>query len=81
MQVTVREPFVVESKPATEWLLGEPVQKISPRRAHGVIALAFGHRLQAWAVGRGDVASEWRIWVEPPNDYARYLVPDIAYVS
>ncbi|GAC1303628.1 MAG: Uma2 family endonuclease [Vulcanimicrobiaceae bacterium] len=81
MQVTVPQPYLVESKPATEWLLGEPVQKMSPRRAHGVIQLEFGYRLLSWAVGRGDVASEWRVWVEPPNEYSRYLVPDIAYVS
>ena len=81
MQLTVKVPYIVESEPATEWLLGQPVQKVSPRRAHGVLQLVVGARLRAWARGRGHVAAEWRIWIEPPNDYARYLVPDIAYVS
>ncbi|GAC1519458.1 MAG: Uma2 family endonuclease [Vulcanimicrobiaceae bacterium] len=81
MQVTVPQPYLVESKPATEWLLGEPVRKVSTGRAHGVMQLVFGHRLRQWANGRGRVASEWRVWVQPPNDYSRYLVPDLAYVS
>lgn len=81
MQLTVTQPYLIESKPATEWLLGAPVQKMSPRFAHGVMQLAIGHRLREWAKGRGRVASEWRLWVQPPNDYSRYLVPDLAYVS
>lgn len=81
MQVPVPAPYIVESKPATEWLLGGPVQKVSPRRAHGILQLAFGNRIRTWANGRGDVAAEWRVWIAPPNDYARYLVPDIAYFS
>lgn len=81
MQILVNTPYVVESKPATEWLLGEPVQKVSPRFVHGVLQLTFGIALLEWSRGRGRVASEWRVWVQPPYDYARYLVPDIAYVS
>ncbi len=81
MQLTVTAPYLVESKPATEWLLGAPVQKLSPRRAHGIMQLVIGQRLRAWAKGRGHVASEWRIWIQPPDDYSRYLVPDVAYIS
>lgn len=81
MQLIVTAPYVIESKPATEWLLGAPVQKMSPRRSHGIMQLVIGNALRDWAKGRGDVASEWRVWIEPPNDYSRYLVPDIAYFS
>ena len=30
MHVTVVKPYIVEAKSAMEWLLGEPVQKVSP---------------------------------------------------
>ena len=81
MQITVVRPYLVESKPATEWLLGAPVQKVSPCRAHGIMQLVIGNALRVWAKGRGDVASDWRIWVQPQKEYARYLVPDLAYIS
>ncbi len=75
-------PVVVyETKPATEWLLGGPVQKVSPRNAHAVLQGTLFARLHAWARGRGRVGIEWRFWLQPPDEEARYLVPDVAHLS
>lgn len=82
MQKTVEiQPYLVESKPATEWLLGGPVQKVMPKAAHSLLQLAFGSVLRAWAIGRGRVGVEWRIWLAPPGEVERYFVPDVAYIS
>jgi Uma2 family endonuclease len=76
-----REMVVPEDKPAYEWILGEPVQKVSPRRQHALLQIEFGARLRQWAAGRGEVGTEWRFRVQPPNDDIRPLVPDVAYLS
>jgi Uma2 family endonuclease len=81
MQITVPTPYVVEAKPAMEWLLGEPVQKVSPRYAHARMQLLIGNALGAWAIGRGRVGPEWRFWLAPGGEPRRYLVPDLAYLS
>ncbi len=72
---------VFETKPATEWLCGRPVQKVSPRYAHGLFQGMIFERLAAWADGLGRVSTEWRFWVTPDGEEARYLVPDVAYLS
>jgi Uma2 family endonuclease len=72
---------VYETKPATEWLLGGPVQKVSPRFRHSVMQRELSTRLGTWARGRGRVGPEWRFWLQPPGEQARYLVPDVAYLS
>jgi Uma2 family endonuclease len=77
----VREIVVPETEPATEWILGQAVQKVSPQRTHAVLQLALGGQLIAWAGDRGDVGSEWRFGITPPGDVTRPLVPDIAYIS
>ncbi|HTJ26591.1 MAG TPA: Uma2 family endonuclease [Candidatus Limnocylindria bacterium] len=69
------------TEPETEWILGEPLQKASPKRDHARIQLAFGVALEAWAEGRGEVGPEWRFRVAPPGEPRRPLVPDLAYVS
>jgi Uma2 family endonuclease len=73
--------IVYETKPATEWLLGGPVQKVSPRFAHSVMQRELGTRVGAWARGRGRVGPEWRFWITPPGEESRYLVPDVGYLS
>jgi len=73
--------IVRETKPATEWLLGRPVQKVSPKFAHSVMQGALCARLRPWARGRGRMGPEWRFWLQPPGEESRYLVPDIAYIS
>jgi Uma2 family endonuclease len=80
MESAVRPP-VFETKPATEWLMGRPVQKVSPRYAHALMQRLVAERLGAWARGRGRVGTEWRFWVTPAGEGARYLIPDVAYLS
>jgi len=72
---------VPETKPATEWVRGRPLQKVSPKYAHAVLQGAIVSALRAWARGRGRVGTEWRFYVAPPGEQARPLVPDIAYLS
>jgi len=72
---------VYETKPATEWILGGPVQKVSPKYAHSVLQGEMNTRLRAWAKGHGRVGVEWRFWVTPPGEESRYLVPDVAYLT
>jgi Uma2 family endonuclease len=73
--------IVYETKPATEWLFGGPVQKLSPRFTHACMQLTLSVWLRAWAKGRGRVGTEWRVWVAPGEEGERYLVPDIMYIS
>ncbi len=76
-----REIVVPETEPATEWILGRAVQKVSPQRRHGFIQLWLGARLQQWAQERGAVSSEWTFRLAPPRELIRTFVPDIAYLS
>jgi Uma2 family endonuclease len=77
----IREIVLPETRPDTEWLRGRAVQKVSPKRKHGVLQLWFGARLSGWARGKGHVGSEWRFRVAPPNEVIRPLVPDLSYLS
>jgi Uma2 family endonuclease len=77
----LREIVLPTTKPETEWLLGEAVQKVSPFRDHSRLQGALTIALSAWAEGRGEVGPEWRFRVAPPGEVRRPLVPDIAYVS
>ncbi len=72
---------VPEAKPAFEWILDGPVQKVSPQRRHALLQVAIGEVLRTWARGRGEVGSEWRFRVQPPAGVIRPLVPDLAYLS
>lgn len=80
---TVREITVPETTPATEWVNGRALQKMSPREEHGRIQLSLGAALFAWAreAGTGRVSSEWEFRVTPPGEATRPLVPDIAFLS
>lgn len=81
MQITVERPYVVESKPATEWLLGGPVQKVSPRYTHARLQTLLARLVSQWAIDRGRVGTEWRFWITPTGEAERYLVPDVAFAS
>ena len=81
MQITVTKPYVVDAKPAMEWLLGEPVQKVSPAYSHSFWQRLFGDELHRWGEERGRIGPEWRFWLSPGYGPARYLVPDVAFVS
>ncbi len=81
MQITVPTPYVVEAKPAMEWLLGAPVQKVSPAYSHAFWQGVFTEELRRWGDGRGRSGPEWRVWITPDIGVERYLVPDVAFVS
>ena len=76
----VDEIVLPETKPETEWILGEPVQKVSPTTRHSsvqtkwllVLATSYGERAQ--------VGAEWRFRLAPPGEVLRPLVPDVAFV-
>jgi Uma2 family endonuclease len=76
-----REMVVPEGKPAFEWILGRPVQKVSPKRRHSLLQAEFVMRLRPWADGRGEIGTEWRFRLEPPGEDIRPFVPDVAYLS
>jgi Uma2 family endonuclease len=82
MQSTQRREIVLpETKPETEWLRGRAVRKVSPQRKHAKLQVWFGLRLRDWARGKGEVGSEWRFRVAPPDEDIRPLVPDVSYLS
>jgi Uma2 family endonuclease len=76
-----REMVVPEGKPAFEWILGRPVQKVSPKRRHSLLQAFFAIVMSAWAKGRGEIGTEWRFRLEPPGEDIRPFVPDVAYLS
>jgi Uma2 family endonuclease len=77
----LQEIVVPDTEPETEWILGEAVQKVSPRRRHAVLQGALVSLLRTWARGRGIVGTEWRFRITPPGERPRPLVPDVAYLS
>jgi Uma2 family endonuclease len=79
--MSIHEIVLPETKPETEWILGRPVQKVSPVRTHALLQGAFFSALSAWARGRGEVGPEWRFRISPPGEIRRPLVPDVSYVS
>ncbi len=80
---TVREITVPDTTPATEWVNGRALQKMSPGYPHGLAQGRLCATLLAWAdeTGAGWVASEWEFRVTPPGDVTRPLVPDVAFLS
>lgn len=79
----MREITLPEAKPAFEWVNGRALQKVSPRRLHGLAQGRFFAALDAWAQRdrTGAVATEWRFHVQPPHEIRRPLVPDVAFLS
>lgn len=72
-----------ETKPATEWVNGRALQKMSPQRRHALAQAAFASALLTWArdQGSGRVGTEWEFRIQPPGEIRRPLVPDVAYIS
>jgi Uma2 family endonuclease len=79
----MREIVLPETKPATEWVNGRALQKMSPQRRHALAQAVFTSELLAWARehGRGRVGPEWEFRPQPPGEVRRPLVPDVAYIS
>jgi Uma2 family endonuclease len=80
---STREITLPETKPATEWILGRAVQKVSPQRRHALIQATLASALLSWAMknGAGMVGTEWEFRVTPAGEITRPLVPDIAFLS
>jgi Uma2 family endonuclease len=79
----MREIVLPETKPASEWVNGRVLQKMSPQRKHSLAQTSFASELLAWARERGSgrVGTEWEFRLEPPGEVRRPLVPDVAYIS
>ena len=77
------EISVPDTKPATEWVNGRALQKMSPQRKHARAQSIFASALHAWAAseGPGRVGTEWDFRLAPPGEVRRPLVPDVAYLS
>jgi len=80
---TAGEITVPETKPATEWVNGRALQKVSPREQHALAQTSMAAALLAWAkkTGSGRVGTEWEFRVTPPHEATRPLVPDVAFLS
>lgn len=72
--------YVMEIKPAVEWIRGRVEQKVTPQRRHGILQRRLAEALARCAGNRGDVATEWRFFF-PDIPQKTTLVPDVAYVS
>jgi Uma2 family endonuclease len=74
---------IPQTKPATEFIDGRLVPKMSPYGLHARVQLVVASALGAWADegGRGRVGTEWDYDLTPPGERTNRLVPDIAYLS
>ena len=74
---------IPETKPATEFIDGRMVQKMSPYGLHGRVQLKIGAALQQWAEtgGRGRVGTDWDFDLTPAGQQTNRLVPDVAFLS
>jgi Uma2 family endonuclease len=72
-----------QTKPASEWIFGRVVQKVSPTARHanaqGRLVAAFMAWADATEIGR--VGTEWEFRIAPPGEVVRSLVPDVAFLS
>jgi Uma2 family endonuclease len=87
MALPQAEPYddilVPETKPATEWVNGRLLQKMSPRPRHGLIQGRITIAVTAWsnAARRGRVGPEIDFRFQPAGERWRILVPDVAFIS
>ena len=70
-----------ETKPATEWLLGGPVQKMSPKTRHARAQALLVAAIDGWGGERGFALTEWHVYPAMPGEPHRPLVPDVAYIT
>ncbi len=77
------EITLAETEPATEWVNGRALRKVSPQRKHALAQGVLISALYEWAVreGSGRVGTEWEFRIAPPGEIRRPLVPDVAYLS
>jgi len=72
---------IPETKPATELIDGELVQKMSPKQRHQELEYRWTTALRVWAGDRGTALGEWRYEFRVPGQRFASLVPDVAYLS
>src|SRR5271154_1871234 len=77
----MRAMVIPEVKPAIESIRGRWERKMSPRRRHAILQRKIGALLADWAGDRGEVGSEWRVYLSPLGEEPSSLVPDVAYFS
>jgi Uma2 family endonuclease len=72
-----------QTKPASEWIAGRVVQKVSPSQRHASAQARIVSALLAWSdeFDTGRVGTEWEFRIAPPGEKARTLVPDVAFLS
>jgi len=72
-----------QTKPATEYVLDQFVQKMSPRGRHAFAQSWFVRTFYRLAeeAGRGRSGAEWDFLLALPGERPKQLVPDVAYVS
>jgi len=72
-----------QTKPASEWIAGRVVQKVSPSQRHANAQARIISALVSWSDNfeRGRVGTEWEFRIAPPGEVARSLVPDVAFLS
>ena len=77
------EITVPVTKPATEWVNGRALQKVSPQEIHARVQSRMVAALVAWVdrTHSGRVGTEWEFRVTPPHEPTRPLVPDVAFLS
>ncbi|MBV8668471.1 MAG: Uma2 family endonuclease [Candidatus Eremiobacteraeota bacterium] len=80
---SIPEITVPITKPATEWVNGRALQKVSPQELHARVQGRCVTALGAWAdaTASGRVGTEWEFRVTPPHEPTRPLVPDVAFLS
>jgi Uma2 family endonuclease len=71
----VHEITVPTTKPATEWVNGRALQKMSPQERHARAQAAMVTLIRTWAAERsaGRVGTEWEFRVTPPHEPTRPL--------
>ena len=74
---------IPETEPATEYLDGRLVRKMSPYGLHARVQRILAAALGEWADdgGRGRVGTEWDFDLTPHGEGTNRLVPDVAFVS
>ncbi|HEY0798168.1 MAG TPA: hypothetical protein VGD50_03405 [Candidatus Baltobacteraceae bacterium] len=80
--VSVPQPSP-ETKPATEFIGGRLIQKMSPRGLHARVQASRATAFTNWAneYGNGRVGTEWDFYVTVVGSHVNPLVADIAYLS
>ena len=63
-----------------EYLDGEVHPKVSPRQRHAVVQTALASIIRTAAIGRGQVGTEWDIWL-PDHEKLTKFIPDVSYFS